>query len=86
MEVGIEGCLHIDFEYTKSKYHLKDVILGKLYFLSVRIKTQHTKLQPTKKKITGIRASTITEKETMAKHEVMDGVAAKGESIPIGCS
>ncbi|KAF1657414.1 UNVERIFIED_CONTAM: Vacuolar protein sorting-associated protein 26, partial [Eudyptes robustus] len=33
MEVGIEDCLHIEFEYNKSKYHLKDVIVGKIYFL-----------------------------------------------------
>ncbi|KAJ6791730.1 vacuolar protein sorting-associated protein 26B-like [Iris pallida] len=38
MEVGIEDCLHIEFEYSKSKYHLKDVIIGKIYFLLVRIK------------------------------------------------
>ena len=35
MEVGIEECLHIEFEYNKSKYHLKDVIVGKIYFLLV---------------------------------------------------
>lgn len=23
MEVGIEDCLHIEFEYNRSKYHLK---------------------------------------------------------------
>jgi len=28
MEVGIEDCLHIEFEYNKSKYHLKVVISG----------------------------------------------------------
>ncbi|KKY29101.1 putative vacuolar protein sorting-associated protein 26 [Phaeomoniella chlamydospora] len=28
MDVGIEDCLHIEFEYSKSKYHLKDVIVG----------------------------------------------------------
>uniref|UniRef100_A0A1I8BZP7 Vacuolar protein sorting-associated protein 26 n=1 Tax=Meloidogyne hapla TaxID=6305 RepID=A0A1I8BZP7_MELHA len=33
MEVGIEDCLHIEFEYNKSRYHLKDVIVGKIYFL-----------------------------------------------------
>ena len=35
-KVGIEECLHIEFEYNKSKYHLKDVIVGKIYFLLVR--------------------------------------------------
>lgn len=32
MEVGIEDCLHIEFEYTKSNYHLKDCLLGKVKF------------------------------------------------------
>ncbi len=36
MEVGIEDCLHIDFEYDKSKYHLKDTVVGKIYFLLAR--------------------------------------------------
>uniref|UniRef100_A0A8C9L2K0 VPS26, retromer complex component A n=1 Tax=Pavo cristatus TaxID=9049 RepID=A0A8C9L2K0_PAVCR len=54
MEVGIEDCLHIEFEYNKSKYHLKDVIVGKIYFLLVRIKIQHMELQLIKKEITGI--------------------------------
>ena len=35
MEVGIEDCLHIEFEYNRSKYHLKDVVIGKIYFLLV---------------------------------------------------
>ncbi|NXS60426.1 VP26A protein, partial [Brachypteracias leptosomus] len=54
MEVGIEDCLHIEFEYNKSKYQLKDVIVGKIYFLLVRIKIQHMELQLIKKEITGI--------------------------------
>uniref|UniRef100_A0A8C1YNU6 VPS26, retromer complex component A n=1 Tax=Cyprinus carpio TaxID=7962 RepID=A0A8C1YNU6_CYPCA len=54
MEVGIEDCLHIEFEYNKSKYHLKDVIVGKIYFLLVRIKIQHMELQLIKKEMTGI--------------------------------
>jgi hypothetical protein len=35
MEVGIEDCLHIEFEYDRAKYHLKDVVVGKIYFLLV---------------------------------------------------
>jgi Vacuolar protein sorting-associated protein 26 len=41
MEVGIEDCLHIEFEYNRSKYHLKDVVIGKIFFLLVRIKIKH---------------------------------------------
>ena len=38
MEVGIEECLHIEFEFNQNSFHLKDVILGKVNFNLVRIK------------------------------------------------
>ncbi|CAN0438472.1 unnamed protein product, partial [Ectocarpus sp. 13 AM-2016] len=44
MEVGIEDCLHIEFEYDKSAYHLQDVVIGKIYFLLVRIKIKHMEM------------------------------------------
>lgn len=68
MEVGIEDCLHIEFEYNKSKYvihmlilsrslqlryHLKDVIIGKIYFLLVRIKIKHMEIALIKRESTG---------------------------------
>ena len=53
MEVGIEDCLHIEFEYNKSKYHLKDVIVGKIYFLLVRIKIKHMEIAIIKRETTG---------------------------------
>nr|CAD2204012.1 unnamed protein product [Meloidogyne enterolobii] len=45
MEVGIEDCLHIEFEYNKSRYHLKDVIVGKIYFFWFELKLNVWKLQ-----------------------------------------
>ena len=45
MEVGIEDCLHIEFEYAKAKYHLRDVVVGKIFFLLVRIKIKHMELE-----------------------------------------
>ena len=45
MEVGIEDCLHIEFEYNRSKYHLKDVVIGKIYFLLVRLKIKHMEIE-----------------------------------------
>ncbi|XP_043539078.1 vacuolar protein sorting-associated protein 26A isoform X2 [Chiloscyllium plagiosum] len=68
---------------VRLRYHLKDVIVGKIYFLLVRIKIQHMELQLIKKEITGIGPSTTTETETIAKYEIMDGAPVKGESIPI---
>lgn len=39
MEVGIEDCLHIQFKYDRSKYFLRDVIVGRINFLLVRIRS-----------------------------------------------
>lgn len=84
MEVGIEDCLHIEFEYNKSKYHLKDVIVGKIYFLLVRIKIKHMEIAIIKREATGTGpTNTFTENETIAKYEIMDGAPVRGESIPI---
>ena len=41
MEVGIEDCLHIEFEYDKGRYHLKDTVVGKIYFLLVSVSPNH---------------------------------------------
>ncbi|XP_062504277.1 vacuolar protein sorting-associated protein 26B-like [Corticium candelabrum] len=83
MEVGIEDCLHIEFEYNKSKYHLRDVIVGKIYFLLVRIKIKHMELAIIKRESTGTGPNMYNENETIAKYEIMDGAPVRGESIPI---
>ncbi|BAF28675.1 vacuolar protein sorting-associated protein 26A [Oryza sativa Japonica Group] len=83
MEVGIEDCLHIEFEYSKSKYHLKDVIVGKIYFLLVRIKIKNMELEIRRRESTGSGPGTYIETETLAKFELMDGAPVRGESIPV---
>jgi len=83
MEVGIEDCLHIEFEYKRSKYHLKDVLVGKIYFLLVQIKLKHMELEIRRRETTGSGSNQYNETQTMAKYEVMDGAPVKGECIPI---
>jgi len=83
MEVGIEDCLHIEFEYNKSKYHLKDVIIGKIYFLLVRIKIKHMEIALIKRESTGSGPNLYNESETLTKYEIMDGAPVRGESIPV---
>jgi len=83
MEVGIEDCLHIEFEYNKSKYHLRDVIIGKVYFLLVRLRIKHMELCLIKRETYGVPPNVITESETLTKFEIMDGAPVKGESIPV---
>ncbi|CAM9565727.1 unnamed protein product [Phaeothamnion confervicola] len=83
MEVGIEECLHIEFEYDKSKYHLQDAVIGKIYFLLVRIKIKHMELAVIRRETAGSGANVANESETVVKYEVMDGAPVKGECTPL---
>lgn len=58
MEVGIEDCLHIEFEYERRMYHLQDTILGKIHFLLVRIKIKHMELAVIRRETSGEVAPT----------------------------
>lgn len=83
MEVGIEDCLHIEFEYGKNAYHLKDVVIGRINFMLVRIKLKHMELEIKRRETTGTGIDARLESTTVAKYEIMDGAPTKGESIPI---
>jgi len=83
MEVGIEDCLHIEFEYNKSKYHLKDVVVGKVYFLLVRIKIKHMELDIIRTETTGSGSNQVSESDTITKFEIMDGAPVRAECIPV---
>lgn len=83
MDVGILDCLHIEFEYLKSQYSLKDVIVGKIYFLLARLKIKHMEISLIKRETVGAPPNQVTDSETVVRFEIMDGAPAKGETIPI---
>ena len=84
MEVGIEDCLHIEFEYDKSKYHTRDVIIGKVYFLLVRLKVKYMEIDIIRRETTGSGPTNqAVDNETIAKFELMDGAPVRGECIPV---
>ena len=99
MEVGIEECLHIEFEYDRKHYHLRDVIQGKIHFLLVRIKIKHMELAVIRRETSGegvaaavdnsgnsSTPNVFTETQTLIKYEIMDGAPVKGEVIPVRLS
>ncbi|TRY53156.1 vacuolar protein sorting/targeting protein 26 [Cryptosporidium tyzzeri] len=83
MEVGVEGCLHIELEYDKSTYHLKDVVIGKVYFSIVRLKIKYMEIDIIRLETCGSGPTAITETEVLSKFEIMDGAPAKQETIPL---
>ncbi|KDD74853.1 vacuolar protein sorting-associated protein 26, partial [Helicosporidium sp. ATCC 50920] len=83
MEVGIEDCLHIEFEYDRGAFSLGDVVVGRIYFLLVRVKIKHMEVEIKRRETVGAGAQARSESETVAKYEIMDGAPARGEIIPI---
>merc|ERR1719410_1024280 len=85
MEVGIEDCLHIEFEFENRCYHLRDVIRGKVNFLLVKIKIKYMELAVIRRETSGEMDSQnmSSETQTLIKHEIMDGAPVKGEIIPV---
>ena len=83
MEVGIEDCLHIEFEYEKQKYSLQDIIIGKIYFLLVRIKIKHMELAVIRRESAGGGQNVYNESTTLSKYEIMDGAPVRGECVPV---
>lgn len=85
MDVGIEDCLHIEFEYSKSKYHLKDVIVGRIYFLLVRLKIKHMELSIIRRETTGAPPNQYNESETLVRFEVCTRYTAVHTCADIDC-
>ena len=83
MEVGIEDCLHIEFEFDKNKYHLRDVILGKVHFRLVRIKIKYMELNILRREKASLDGNKYDKQDNIIKFELMDGAPIKGESVPV---
>lgn len=86
-EVGISGFLHIEVHWAKEKFHLREIIFGKIYFSKVklRIKTMEVLLIKKERLGSGLidDENTKMEQVTVGRYEVMDGSPAKGETVPV---
>ena len=63
------------------RYHLKDVIVGKIYFLLVRIKIKHMELSIIRRETTGAPPNQYNESETITKFEVRSVVAVPASAL-----
>lgn len=73
-----EHIISSNFLLPAFRYHLKDVIIGKIYFLLVKIKIKNMDLEIRRRESTGSGANTHVETETLAKFELMDGAPVRG--------
>ena len=73
MEVGIEDCLHIEFEFPKSHYHLRDCLVGNVSFKLVKINIKTMEINIIKRETTGTGNNKKTQSDDVAKYQIMDG-------------
>ena len=80
LDVGIGDWLHLRFELDKSKYHTKDIIMGRVVFKKVSMKLKSMLLQIFRREtiIGGGEDNTV-----LCRYEIMDGAPTKNETIPI---
>ncbi|KAG0672181.1 vacuolar protein sorting-associated protein 26 [Maudiozyma exigua] len=83
LDIGIDNCLHIEFEYVKSQYTLKDVIVGRIYFLLTRLRVKYMELSLITRESSGVKQNSVIIDTTAIRFEIMDGSPVKGETIPI---
>ena len=53
MEVGIEDCLHIEFEFPRTYYSLNDCLMGNVSFKLVKINIKYMEVNIIKRETTG---------------------------------
>lgn len=59
------------------------MIVGKIYFLLVRIKIRHMEIDIIKRETTGMGPNVYHENDTIAKYEIMDGAPVRGEPLSV---
>ena len=53
MEIGIDNMIHLEYELFKSKYHLDDCVLGKIFFMNVNLNVRNVELHLIKRESIG---------------------------------
>ncbi len=81
MEVGIDEFLNIKIEIPRKLYHLKDLLIGKISFSTVKVLIKKMELNIVKKEIIGIGQNSQTTSEEINSFEIMDGCPIKGKII-----
>ncbi len=77
MEVGIEDCLHIEFQFPKSHYELNDCLVGNVSFKLVKINIKYMEVNIIKRELTGQGTSGKSFSQDIAKYQIMDGCPFK---------
>jgi vacuolar protein sorting-associated protein 26 len=86
-EVGVNGFLHIEVHLAREKFHLREIIVGKIFFAKVKLRIKSMEIILLKKEKIGSGLiddeNSKTETIQIGRYEIMDGSPARGESVPV---
>eukprot|EP00347_Sterkiella_histriomuscorum_P007696 403347921 len=83
MEVGINDFMHIAIDIDRSKFHIKDCIVGQIHFNLIKIRIKHMEVAIIQRETIGSGNQSQSENQTLSRFEVMDGSPIKDEKIPV---
>jgi len=83
IETGLESLLNVKVECAKSTYHLRDVIVGRITFLTMKVKIQRVELVLSRKEAYVPNDAGRPNIDVVTTFEITDGTPVEGSSIPI---
>jgi len=83
-EVGVESCLHIEFEFDNRSYHLRETVQGLILFHMVQgIRLRSVELTIVCRETIGKGRDALHFARTVGQLEVMDGHPALETNVPM---
>ena len=85
LEVGIEDCLHIEFEYDRGAYHLTDTVTGRVNFLLVRIRIKTIEVAVIRRETIGLGSESpppVGRVGTSARRRWSDAATRRALVVP----
>jgi len=82
-EIGIKNVLHIEFVFPKPEFDCNSVLIGKLFFLIVKIRIVQVYLQIKREEFFDNGIVRFKNEAIVSQFELLDGVPVRGDSIPV---
>lgn len=81
-EVGYEDYILIEVEMNNYKFHLKDCLKGKVYFINIKIPIRTMEASIVRKEIVGNESEAKEDSSLLSRFEILDGMPGKRDYIP----
>ena len=82
-EIGMKNILHIEFVFPKQAYDAREVVIGKAFFILVKLRIVEIKMLLYQNEEYDFEGTRIFQKTILRTYEILDGSPVRGDDIPI---